>query len=164
VAVGFIALLVARLERHASACDRFCARSPKSMRARGAMLRVRGDSMFHHVQISVSDFAASLRFWRAALEPLGYVAQNVDETGKSAGFGPPGTVKLWIGVGTPSKGPVHLALEAKDANAVKKFHAVAIAAGGRDHGAPGPRADYGPTYFAAFVLDPDGNNVEAVVT
>jgi catechol 2,3-dioxygenase-like lactoylglutathione lyase family enzyme len=92
------------------------------------------------------------------------VAQHVDESGKSAGFGPPGSPKLWIGVGTRSKGPVHLALEAKDAAAVKHFHAAALAAGGRDHGAPGPRPDYGPTYFAAFVLDPDGNNVEAVVT
>jgi catechol 2,3-dioxygenase-like lactoylglutathione lyase family enzyme len=133
------------------------------MRARCDMLRVRGDDMFHHVQISVSDFAASLRFWRAALEPLGFVAQHVDESGKSAGFGPPGTTRFWIGVGTPSKGPVHLALEAKNAAAVKAFHAAAVAAGGRDHGAPGPRPDYGPTYFAAFVLDPDGNNVEAVV-
>jgi catechol 2,3-dioxygenase-like lactoylglutathione lyase family enzyme len=119
--------------------------------------------MFHHVQLSVSDFPAALRFWRAALEPLGFVAQHVDEAGKSAGFGPPGAPKLWIGVGTPSKGPVHLALEAKDVAAVKGFHAAALAAGGRDHGAPGPRPDYGPKYWAAFVLDPDGNNVEAVV-
>src|SRR4051812_17171452 len=116
--------------------------------------------MFHHVQIAVSDFAASLRFWKAALEPLGLVAQHVDEAAKSAGFGPPGAPKLWIGVGSPSKGPVHLALEAKDASAVKQFHAAALAAGGRDHGAPGPRPDYGPTYWAAFVIDPDGNNVE----
>ena len=119
--------------------------------------------MFHHVQISVSDFARSLQFWRAALEPLGYVAQSVDEAGKSAGFGPKGAPRLWIGVGTPSKGPVHLAFEAKDAAAVTKFHAAALAAGGEDHGAPGPRPDYGSTYWAAFVIDPDGNNVEAVV-
>jgi catechol 2,3-dioxygenase-like lactoylglutathione lyase family enzyme len=119
--------------------------------------------MFHHVQISVSDFARSLKFWRAALEPLGFVAQSVDEAGRSAGFGPAGAPRLWIGVGTPSKGPVHLAFEATDAAAVRAFHAAALAAGGTDHGAPGPRPDYSPTYWAAFVLDPDGNNVEAVV-
>jgi catechol 2,3-dioxygenase-like lactoylglutathione lyase family enzyme len=119
--------------------------------------------MFHHVQISVADFASSLRFYRAALEPLGYVAQHVDEAGRSAGFGPQGTVKLWVGAGTPSKGPVHLAFEARDQAAVARFHAAGVAAGGRDHGAPGPRPDYGAHYHAAFLLDPDGNNVEAVV-
>ncbi len=119
--------------------------------------------MFHHVQLSVTDFAKSLRFYRAALEPLGFVAQHVDEAGKSAGFGRPDQPKLWIGVGTPSKGPVHLAFEAKDESAVKKFHAAALEAGGRDHGAPGPRPDYGATYWAAFVVDPDGNNLEAIV-
>jgi catechol 2,3-dioxygenase-like lactoylglutathione lyase family enzyme len=120
-------------------------------------------SMFHHVQISVSDFGKSLRFFRAALEPLGFVAQHVDEAGKSAGFGPPGHVQLWIGVGTPSKGPVHIAFVAKDEAAVKAFHAGAMGAGGRDHGGPGPRPDYGAKYWAAFVLDPDGNNLEAVI-
>lgn len=119
--------------------------------------------MFHHVQLSVADFAKSLAFYTAALEPLGYLAQHVDESGKSAGFGPKGNVKLWIGVGTRSKGPVHLAFEAKDDKAVKAFHAGALTAGGKDHGAPGPRPDYSATYYAAFVLDPDGNNLEAVV-
>ena len=122
--------------------------------------------MIHHVQISVSDFARSLRFWRAALEPLGFVAQHVDEAGKSAGFGPPGAPKLWVSVGTPAsgaRGPVHIAFEAKNEGAVRAFHAAALAAGGRDNGAPGPRPDYGASYWAAFVIDPDGNNVEAVV-
>ena len=119
--------------------------------------------MFHHVQISVADFPRALRFWRAALEPLGFVAQHVDEAAKSAGFGPEGKVRFWIGVGTSSKGPVHLAFRAKDTDAVRRFHAAALGAGGRDNGAPGPRPDYGAQYWAAFVLDPDGNNVEAVV-
>ena len=121
-----------------------------------------GDRMFHHVQLAVSDFPKALAFWRAALEPLGFVAQSVDEAGKSAGFGPPGAVKLWIGAGD-RRGPVHLAFEAKDQQAVKKFHAAALAAGGKDHGKPGPRPDYSATYWAAFVIDPDGNNIEAVV-
>jgi catechol 2,3-dioxygenase-like lactoylglutathione lyase family enzyme len=119
--------------------------------------------MIHHIQISVRDFSKSLRFYSEALRPLGYTAQSVDEAGKSAGFGPAGTPRLWIGVGTPSKGPVHIAFEARDAAAVQQFHASALAAGGKDNGGPGPRPDYGPRYHAAFVLDPDGNNVEAVV-
>lgn len=119
--------------------------------------------MFHHVQISVRDFAKSLRFYTSALRPLGYLPQSVDEKTRSAGFGPAGSPKFWIGVGTPSKGPVHVAFEARDANAVADFHAAAVAAGGEDNGAPGPRPDYGATYHAAFVRDPDGNNVEAVI-
>jgi catechol 2,3-dioxygenase-like lactoylglutathione lyase family enzyme len=119
--------------------------------------------MFHHIQLSVRDFTKSLRFYTAALRPLGIVAQSVDETGRSAGFGPPGKVLLWIGVGSPSKGPVHLAFEAPSSRAVGEFHVAATAAGGVDHGQPGPRPDYGPDYYAAFVIDPDGNNLEAVV-
>jgi len=121
-----------------------------------------GDRMFHHVQLAVADFPRALRFWRACLEPLGYVAQSVDEAGQSAGFGPPGAPKLWIGTGD-RRGPVHLAFDAKDPQAVKQFYEAALAAGGTDHGPPGPRADYSPTYWAAFVIDPDGNNIEAVV-
>jgi len=120
------------------------------------------DRMFHHVQLAVSDFSKALQFWRACLEPLGFVAQSVDEAGKSAGFGPPGAPKLWIGAGD-RRGPVHLAFEAKDQQAVKKFYEAALAAGGKDHGKPGPRPDYSATYWAAFVIDPDGNNIEAVV-
>ena len=119
--------------------------------------------MIHHLQLSVRDFSRSLVFYSKALAPLGFVAQHVDEAGKSAGFGPPGAPKLWIGTGTRSKGPVHVAFEAKDERAVAAFHAAALEAGGQDHGKPGPRPDYGATYHAAFVLDPDGNNVEAVV-
>jgi catechol 2,3-dioxygenase-like lactoylglutathione lyase family enzyme len=118
--------------------------------------------MFHHIQLAVSDFPRALRFWRAALEPLGLVAQHVDEAGRSAGFGPPDAPKLWISAGE-RRGPIHIAFDAKDEAAVRRFHAAAIAAGGKDHGAPGPRAEYSPTYWAAFVIDPDGNNVEAVV-
>jgi catechol 2,3-dioxygenase-like lactoylglutathione lyase family enzyme len=119
--------------------------------------------MFHHVQISVSDFAKTLRFYTSALAPLGFVPQHVDEAGRSAGFGPPGAVALWIGVGSPPSGPVHLAFTAKDPKAVAAFHAAAVKAGGKDNGAPGPRPDYSATYHAAFVFDPDGNNIEAVV-
>jgi catechol 2,3-dioxygenase-like lactoylglutathione lyase family enzyme len=116
--------------------------------------------MFHHIQLAVSDFPRALKFWRAALEPLGLVAQDVGDT--SAGFGPPGAPALWISTGE-RRGPIHIAFDAKDQAAVKKFHAAALAAGGKDHGAPGPRPAYGADYWAAFVIDPDGNNVEAVV-
>jgi len=119
--------------------------------------------MFHHVQISVKDFSKTLRFYTAALAPLGYVPQHVDEAGKSAGFGPPGAAAFWIGVGTPSNGPVHIAFRAADADAVAAFHRAAVKAGGKDNGAPGPRPDYSDKYHAAFALDPDGNNVEAVI-
>jgi catechol 2,3-dioxygenase-like lactoylglutathione lyase family enzyme len=119
--------------------------------------------MIHHVQLSVRDFAKSLRFYTEALRPLGCVPQHVDESARSAGFGPPGGARFWIGVETASKGPVHIAFEAPDSKAVAAFHAAALGAGGKDNGLPGPRPDYGPAYHAAFVLDPDGNNVEAVV-
>jgi catechol 2,3-dioxygenase-like lactoylglutathione lyase family enzyme len=119
--------------------------------------------MFHHVQISVHDFAKSLRFYTEALRPLGFIPQGVDEAARSAGFGPPGATAFYLSVGTPSKGPVHIAFVAPNADAIAAFHRAALAAGGRDHGAPGPRTEYSPTYHAAFVLDPDGNNIEAVI-
>lgn len=116
--------------------------------------------MFDHVTLKVSRFSKSLAFYRAALAPLGLEAQQVDEAGKSAGFGPPGSVGLWLAEG--QGGPVHLAFKAADRAGVTRFYEAARAAGGKDNGKPGPRPDYSPTYFAAFVLDPDGNNIEAV--
>jgi catechol 2,3-dioxygenase-like lactoylglutathione lyase family enzyme len=118
--------------------------------------------MFDHVSLRVRDFSKCLRSYSLALEPLGFVAQNVDEKGKSAGFGPPGEVRLWLGASDAAPSSVHLAFAAKSRSAVKKFHAAALEAGGKDHGEPGLRKDYSPTYYAAFAIDPDGNNVEAV--
>src|SRR5262245_2715836 len=119
--------------------------------------------MFDHVGLDVRDFSKSLEFFTKALAPLGLVPQSVDEKARAAGFGPPGAPALWISVKPKAAGPMHLALVARDREAVKGFHAAAVAAGGRDNGPPGPRADYGAGYYAAFVLDPDGNNIEAVV-
>jgi catechol 2,3-dioxygenase-like lactoylglutathione lyase family enzyme len=117
--------------------------------------------MFDHVSIKVSDFKRSLAFYRAALAPLGLEAQHVDEAAKGAGFGPRGAVGLWIAEGEPAA-VVHLAFSSPDRKAVARFYGAALEAGARDNGKPGPRPDYSATYYAAFVLDPDGNNVEAV--
>jgi len=117
--------------------------------------------MYDHIGLKVRDIEASVRFYGAVLEPLGYVLCSRDEA--SAGFGPPGQPALWLSKDPASAGSgAHVALRAADRAAVDRFHAAGVAAGGRDHGRPGLRADYGPSYYAAFLLDPDGNNVEAV--
>lgn len=117
--------------------------------------------MFDHVTLRVSRFSKSLAFYRAALGPLGLEAQQVDEKAKSAGFGPQGAVGLWLAEAEGS-GPVHLAFKAPDRAAVARFYEAAREAGGKDNGKPGVRPDYSATYYAAFVIDPDGNNIEAV--
>jgi uncharacterized protein (DUF1330 family)/catechol 2,3-dioxygenase-like lactoylglutathione lyase family enzyme len=120
------------------------------------------EAMFDHVSLEVRDFSKSLAFYRAVLGPLGYRAESVDEAGKSAGFGRDGEVALWIAEGkTPSR--AHLAFRAASRAAVEKFHEEALRLGGRDNGKPGLRPSYAADWFAAFALDPDGNNVEAVV-
>ena len=116
--------------------------------------------MLDHVQLKVKSYEKSRQFYARALEPLGYATQD-DPANKSAGFGTKGATSLWIGEGAPAA-RIHIAFRARDRNAVKKFHAAALAAGGSDNGPPGVRSDYSPTYYAAFVLDPDGNNIELV--
>jgi catechol 2,3-dioxygenase-like lactoylglutathione lyase family enzyme len=116
--------------------------------------------MYDHIGISVKDLAASVRFYRAALAPLGFVLCSED--GSGAGFGPKGAPALWLYPGARTKGSTHVAFRAPDHKAVDAFHARGVDAGGKDNGEPGPRADYSPTYYAAFLRDPDGNNVEAV--
>jgi len=115
--------------------------------------------MFDHIGLKVKDIAASVRFFTAALEPLGFVPGPADET--SASFGPPGAPVFWLGRGK-TDGGVHIAFVSRRRAAVDAFYAKGLDAGGRDNGPPGLRPDYGPTYFAAFLIDPDGNNVEAV--
>lgn len=119
--------------------------------------------MYDHIGLKVSDLDTSIRFYTAALAPLGYVLCSRDETG--AAFGPKDAPALWLYRQPGLKSPgVHIAFRAPDHDAIRKFHAAGLASGGRDNGAAGPRADYSPTYFAAFLIDPDGNNVEAVCT
>jgi catechol 2,3-dioxygenase-like lactoylglutathione lyase family enzyme len=118
-------------------------------------------SIYDHIGLKVQDLDAGVRFYSAALAPLGHALASRDAAG--AGFGPPGEPALWLTrVAAPAGAGAHVAFRAKDRAAVDRFHAAGLAAGGRDNGGPGLRADYGPTYYAAFLLDPDGNNVEAV--
>ena len=104
------------------------------------------------------DVAASRRFYEAAVEPFGGSAAEGEGY---VAFGPPGSEDLAIEQGEPA-GPVHVAFAASDRETVDAFHAAALAAGGRDNGTPGERPQYHPGYYGAYVLDPDGNNVEAV--
>src|SRR3954462_6512968 len=116
--------------------------------------------MYNHIGLKVANLAASVRFYAAALEPLGHVVSSQDET--VAGLGPEDAPALWLYQAKSAVGGVHIALHAADQAAVDRFYAAGLKAGGRDNGGPGLRIDYSPTYSAAFLLDPDGNNVEAV--
>lgn len=117
--------------------------------------------MYDHVGLRVKDIEASVRFYTAALAALGHVLCSRDASG--AGFGPRGEPALWLYPVKGAAGPgMHVAFRAADRAAVDRFHAAGLKSGGRDNGGPGVRADYGPSYYAAFLLDPDGNNVEAV--
>lgn len=116
--------------------------------------------MFDHLGLRVKDLDASVRFYEAALKPLGYVLCSHAEN--SAGLGPEGAPALWLYADSKTAAGAHVAFSATSHSAVEKFHHAGLAAGGRDNGEAGLRADYSPKYFAAFLLDPDGNNVEAV--
>jgi catechol 2,3-dioxygenase-like lactoylglutathione lyase family enzyme len=123
--------------------------------------------MLDHVGIPVSDFAKAKAFYMQALKPLGYgliFEVSSQETGgaNQAGFGAGKRPQFWIGAGNPIKGRVHFAFEAKSREAVRAFYDAAIQAGGSDNGAPGLRPHYHENYYGAFVLDPDGHNIEAV--
>jgi catechol 2,3-dioxygenase-like lactoylglutathione lyase family enzyme len=116
--------------------------------------------MYDHVGLKVKDVGASARFYKAALAPLGH--EVASENGEGAGIGPKGAPALWLYRDAGANGGTHLAFVAANAAAVDRFHAAGLEAGGRDNGAPGLREDYSPKYYAAFLVDPDGNNVEAV--
>ena len=110
--------------------------------------------LIDHIQLVVRDLDASKRFYSAVFDVLGI------PMGEVAGL------FYWdefvIGEGEPRTGRTHLAFQAKDHATVQRFYQAALAAGGKDNGAPGMREEYHPGYYAAFVLDPDGNNIEAV--
>jgi catechol 2,3-dioxygenase-like lactoylglutathione lyase family enzyme len=116
-----------------------------------------------HAGLEVSDLAASRAFYEAALEPLGFSVQiDFAEQFKAIGLGIPAKPSFWIRQTTVPSGPLHIAFHATDRERVDQFYVAAIAAGGTDNGPPGVRELYHPSYYGAFVLDPDGNNVEAV--
>jgi catechol 2,3-dioxygenase-like lactoylglutathione lyase family enzyme len=119
--------------------------------------------MFDHVSIGVSDIARSGKFYDAALKPLGYTRLSDGES--SLGYGAK-AVELWLGAARKPVKPdresgLHFCFVAKDRAAVDGFHAAALKTGGTDNGKPGVRADYGPKYYAAFAIDPDGYRLEA---
>jgi catechol 2,3-dioxygenase-like lactoylglutathione lyase family enzyme len=117
--------------------------------------------MLDHVTIGVEDIERSLRFYDQALRPLG-VARLYGDGNRFAGYGVNPKAFFWIGVRNSPQTGSHIAFAANDRATVDRFHEAAIAAGGKDNGRPGIRAHYDPDYYGAFVLDPDGHNIEAV--
>jgi catechol 2,3-dioxygenase-like lactoylglutathione lyase family enzyme len=123
--------------------------------------------MIDHTGVVVSDFDKSKAFYRAALRPIGYdmlMEFPAEVTGHAdvAGFGEPPRADFWVSRGTPNKPAVHVAFCVKSRSLVDAFYAAALAAGGTSNGAPGPRPHYHRDYYGAFVLDPDGHNIEVV--
>ncbi len=123
--------------------------------------------MIDHTGVNVADFNKSKAFYQAALAPIHYdllMDLSADVTGHTAvaGFGEGGKPDFWISEGSPNVPPIHVAFRVASRTLVDAFHAAALAAGGRDNGAPGLRPHYHPHYYGAFVLDPDGHNIEAV--
>ena len=123
--------------------------------------------MIDHTGLNVSDMKRSRAFYAAALAPLGYQVMmelTKEQTGGFAGvgLGEPPKLDFWLGEGTPNEPRLHVAFRANSRELVDAFYKAALAAGGRDNGAPGLRPHYHPNYYGAFVFDPDGHNIEAV--
>jgi catechol 2,3-dioxygenase-like lactoylglutathione lyase family enzyme len=122
--------------------------------------------MIDHISLSVSDFALARAFYSAALAPLGssYLVTIPPEHTDGVAVGGFGAERpqFWISEGAAERPPVHIAFTAGTRAQVDAFYSAALAAGGTDNGAPGPRPHYHADYYGAFVRDPDGNNIEAV--
>jgi catechol 2,3-dioxygenase-like lactoylglutathione lyase family enzyme len=116
-----------------------------------------------HVSIGVSDLPRSIEFYTRALAPLGFgPLGSWSEDARERSFGPEGLDDFGISLQYPTGAPVHVCFAADSREQVDAFHAAALAAGGRDNGGPGVRPEYSEGYYGAFVLDPDGHNIEAV--
>ena len=123
--------------------------------------------MIDHTGLVVSNLAVSKEFYRRALEPIGYrllaeFPAAVTGSSDTVGFGVPPKPDFWVSSGRPNVPVIHVAFRVANRQLVDAFHRAALAAGGRDHGAPGVRPHYHQHYYGAFVLDPDGHNIEAV--
>lgn len=116
--------------------------------------------MIAHTSLLVGDYTKAKAFYTAVLAPLGYT-QNM-EYGESAGFNDGKNTDFWIATNEKGVIPSHVAFEAKNKEEVDAFYGAALAAGATDNGAPGYRKEYWPGYYAAFVYDADGHNIEAV--
>jgi catechol 2,3-dioxygenase-like lactoylglutathione lyase family enzyme len=116
--------------------------------------------MLDHIGLQVQSYVRSKQFYTQALKPLGY--ELVMEFDNAGGLGKDGKPDFWIAQGAPTTAPLHVAFASPDRATVDAFHRAALAAGGKDNGAPGLRPHYHPNYYGAFVFDPDGNNIEAV--
>lgn len=116
--------------------------------------------MIDHIVVNVRDLARSKAFYTAALAPLGYVV--VKEFPGAVGFGVGSRADVWLWRRDPPAAGVHVAILCGTRSMVDAFYGAAIKAGAKDNGAPGPRLEYHADYYGAFVLDPDGNNLEAV--
>jgi catechol 2,3-dioxygenase-like lactoylglutathione lyase family enzyme len=116
--------------------------------------------MLDHVTLGIVDFERSKAFYDRALRPLGIERLYTDED--YAGYGANEKAFFWIGLREASQAGAHVAFTTQDRQTVDRFHQAALAAGGIDHGPPGLRPHYHENYYGAFVLDPDGHNIEAV--
>jgi catechol 2,3-dioxygenase-like lactoylglutathione lyase family enzyme len=116
--------------------------------------------MLDHIELRVGDYTKSKAFYLAALAPLGY--ELIMEVEGCAGFGVDGKPDFWIYGGGATTPQVHMAFQSRNREKVRAFYEAALKAGGKDNGPPGLRAIYHPNYYGAFVLDPDGHNIEAV--
>jgi catechol 2,3-dioxygenase-like lactoylglutathione lyase family enzyme len=123
--------------------------------------------MIDHIGLTVSDIEKSKAFYTRALAPMGFqllteIPVSLSGSKDFAGFGEPPKPEFWISSGTPNTPAVHVAFRASTRAQVDAFYAAALSAGGRDNGAPGIRQHYHPNYYGAFILDPDGHNIEVV--
>jgi catechol 2,3-dioxygenase-like lactoylglutathione lyase family enzyme len=123
--------------------------------------------MIDHTGVQVSDFERSKTFYSQALKPIGYqllLEFPASVTGRTnvAGFGEAPKADFWIAEGTANEPRIHVAFRVRQRFLVDDFHHAALAAGAKDHGAPGLRPQYHSNYYGAFVLDPDGHNIEVV--